>query len=94
MNKITKKIIKFRNSRGWKDSDSPENIAKAISIEAAELLANFQWNNQINDLDNIKDEVADILFLVLTLCHDLDFDVEKIIENKLIKISEKYPRKN
>ena len=38
-------IIKFRDDRDWRQFHSPENLAKSISIEAAELLENFQWTS-------------------------------------------------
>ncbi len=94
MDDLIKRIIDFRDSRKWNETDKPESIAKAISIEAAELLENFQWKSNVDDLTNVKDELADILFLVLTLIHDLNLDVKEIIENKLEKIAEKYPQKN
>lgn len=41
---IIEKIIKFRNDRNWKQFHTGENLAKALIIEAAELLEVFQWS--------------------------------------------------
>ena len=40
-----KEIIKFRDDRGWEHNDKPENLAKSIIIEAAELLENARVCN-------------------------------------------------
>ena len=92
MNQLIKKIIDFRNERGWQETDNYENIAKSIFIEAAELLENFQWNIEYN-LENVKDEIADILMYTIVLANDFNFDIEKIIEDKIAKNKVRYPKK-
>ena len=52
MEKLMDEIIKFRDDRNWKQFHSAENLAKSISIEAAELLENYQWGNFNVDLEN------------------------------------------
>ena len=98
MKKYEKHIKKYLKERDW-DNLRPADLAKSISIEAAELLEIFQWTNQsLEDvkkdkekLEIIKKELAD----VLTYCFDmsvlLEFDTEKILTDKLQKIKEKYP---
>lgn len=93
MDHIIKKIIKFRDERGWDETDTPENLTKSIVLEAAELLDNFQWGSQPKDIQNMKEELADILILSLALAHDMDFDVEEIIDEKLKVNTYKYPMK-
>lgn len=92
MNKIIKEIIDFRDERNWKENDRPENLAKSIVIEAAELLENFQWGEASTDQENVKEELADVLIYALAMAHDLGFDVEEIIREKLKKNSIKYPK--
>ena len=53
-------ILSFRNERDWKQFHTPENLAKSIVIESAELLENFQWGDSI-EIDKVSDELADIL---------------------------------
>ena len=45
MKELIEKVIKFRDDRNWKQFHTPENLSKSIVLEAAELLENFQWNN-------------------------------------------------
>ena len=40
------RIRKFIKDRDWGQFHSPSNLAKAISIEAAELLEEFLWDNE------------------------------------------------
>lgn len=91
MNKILEEIIEFRNKRGWKDHDTPQALAKSIIIEAAELLENYQWEDSEPDLENVKEELADVLIYALAMVSDLGLDPEKIIREKLIKNKIKYP---
>lgn len=93
MKKIIKEIIEFRDNRGWQENDKPENLAKSIIIEAAELLENYQWGPDHANLENVKEEVADVLIYSIALVHDLGFDLEEIIREKLIKNLVKYPLK-
>jgi dCTP diphosphatase len=37
-------LREFVEERDWAQFHSPENLAKSISIESAELLERFQWN--------------------------------------------------
>lgn len=88
---LTEKVLSFRNKRNWKQFHTPENLAKSISIEAAELLENFQWNSKDYDIENIKDELADIMNYVILFADCFDFDLEQIVLDKLKKNEEKYP---
>ena len=92
MDKIIKEIIEFRDERNWKENDRPENLAKSIVIEAAELLENFQWGEASLDFENVKEELADVLIYSLAMAHDLGYNVEEIIREKLVKNSIKYPK--
>lgn len=91
MKQILNEIIEFRDARDWKQTDTPSNLAKSIIIEAAELLENYQWSEDTEDLENVKEEIADILIYSLALVHDLGLDPEVIIREKLIKNAVKYP---
>jgi len=93
MEKITKAIIDFRDKRGWKETDTPESLAKSIVIEAAELLENFQWGKESFDKANVRDEIADVVLYSLALAYDLGLDIETIAFDKLKKNAQKYPLK-
>lgn len=47
MEELRKEIIKFQKELDWEKFHTPENLAKSISIEAAELLEHFQWNKNM-----------------------------------------------
>ncbi|MHB8066210.1 MAG: nucleotide pyrophosphohydrolase [Ruminiclostridium sp.] len=90
MDELIKKILIFRDQRNWKQFHTPENLAKSISIEAAELLENFQWDNDF-DREKVLEEMADVMIYSILMADTLDADIIKIMENKLEKNSTKYP---
>jgi NTP pyrophosphatase (non-canonical NTP hydrolase) len=95
MESLIKKIIEFRDARDWKQFHNAKDIALSLSLEASELLENFQWKSSeqaVNDnFDDIKDELADVLIYALTLANDLEINVKQAILEKMKKNAEKYP---
>ena len=83
-------LRKFVDERNWQQFHTPENLAKSISIESAELLELFQWSEP-SDIEDIKDELADVLTYCILLADKYDLDIEKIILEKLEKTKAKYP---
>ena len=64
------RISKFCEERDWDQFHTPKNLAMSICIEAAELLENFQWSNDHDQLgedskQKISDEVADVLIYTI-----------------------------
>ena len=55
------RIRKFTVDREWEQYHTPANLAKSISIEAAELLECFQWSDTDYDLEHVKEELADVM---------------------------------
>lgn len=90
MDELIKRIIKFRDDRDWSQFHTPENLAKSIIIEAAELLENFQWNAQYNE-DNVKDELADVMNYCVLLADQLGIDVIANMHRKIDANELKYP---
>jgi NTP pyrophosphatase (non-canonical NTP hydrolase) len=84
-------IIKFRDARNWKQFHTPANLAKSISIESAELLENFQWNDSEFDLHEVTEEIADIYIYLLLLSNSLKIDLENATKEKISKNEIKYP---
>ena len=84
------RIRKFTEDRDWDKFHSPANLAKSISIEANELLECYQWNDNAN-LDDVKEELADVMNYCLMIADQLDVDLEKILLDKIEKNKEKYP---
>jgi NTP pyrophosphatase (non-canonical NTP hydrolase) len=88
-------INEFRDARGWGPYHNPKDLAISLSIEAAELLEDFQWISSEEaiekNIENIKEEIADVFIYGLMLCSELDLDVETIIKEKIEKNGLKYP---
>lgn len=80
----------FMAERDWGQFHSPENLAKSISIEAAELLECYQWDGDA-DRDEVAGELADVLTYALLLADRLELDPEQIILDKLERTGRKYP---
>ena len=93
-------IRQYLEERGW-DQLRPGDLAKSISIEAAELLELFQWTNPSLEevkhdpekLEAIKRELADVLIYCLDMSVLLGFDTGDIVQKKLEKVRAKYPAK-
>lgn len=83
-------LREFVEEREWGQFHTPENLAKSVSIEAAELLENYQWGNPAN-LENVQDELADVLTYCLLLADKLGMDPNEIVLEKLAKTQQKYP---
>ena len=76
--------------REWGQFHSAENLAKSVSIEAAELLECFQWTPN-PDAERIQHELADVLTYCLLLADKLGLDPDQIVLEKLGETRRKYP---
>ena len=90
MEELMKEIDNFNKERDWDQFHSEDNLAKSISIEAGELLECFQWNNEY-DLEEVKEELADVFTYCIMLAEKLKVKPEEIIRKKLEKTKKKYP---
>ena len=88
---LIKRIDKFNKDREWDQFHSLSNLSKSISIEAAELLENFQWSDSNYNLDNVKEELADVMNYCLQMCIKLNLNPIDIINNKMDITEKKYP---
>lgn len=95
MKSIIEKINQFRDDRDWRKFHNEKDLAISISLEASELLELFQWKQSeevvSHSLDQIAEELADVLIYSFMLADNLQLDVNKIIEDKLISNNIKYP---
>ena len=85
------RIRKFTSDRDWEIFHSPENLAKSICIEAAELLECFQWNSTEYDLEHVKEELADVIVYCRNMLDTLGLDEDEIVNSKMEKNENKYP---
>ena len=91
-------LAAFAYAREWEQFHTPANLAKAISCEAGELLAQFLWNNDITwktchapVQEAISDEVADVFIYLLRFCDVMGIDLIASTKAKIAKNAEKYP---
>lgn len=98
LQKLTEDIVAFRDARDWKQFHNPKDCAISLSLEASELLEHFQWKNKKEiekyietNKSDIGEELADILYWVLLMSHDLNIDILNSLEKKIKKNEEKYP---
>ena len=87
---LMQRIDKFNKDRDWDQFHSPVNLAKSISIEANELLECYQWNDNAN-LDDVKEELADVMNYCLQMSMVLGLDPIGIMNKKMDKTEKKYP---
>ena len=91
--KLIERIRSFTKDRNWSQFHTGENLAKSIIIEAGELLELFQWDSNLKDLDDLKDELADVLIYSILLADKYNLNISDIINEKISKNEEKYPVK-
>lgn len=95
---LTKRIIAFRDARDWKQFHNPKDLSLSLVLEAAEVMEHFQWKSKEEMVKYVKEsrneigeELADVLYWVLLISHDLDIDVFEALEKKIKKNEDKYP---
>lgn len=100
INELTKKIVSFRDAREWKQFHNPKDVALSLLLEAAELLEHFQWKSKEEmekyvkvSKQEIGEELADVLYWVLLMSHDLNIDILDALAKKIRKNEIKYPIK-
>lgn len=92
MNKETvERIRNFTLDRDWDQFHSPANLAKSISIEANELLECFQWSDDNYDINEVKEELADVLVYCRNMLDKLGLDEDEIVNAKMAQNEAKYP---
>lgn len=91
LDNLNKQIKAFIDERDWNKFHSPVNLAKSISIEANELLECFQWDEEHYNLDDVKDELADVINYCIQMGQVLNLDIYDIVLDKLEKTKKKYP---
>lgn len=98
LDKIIKRITNFRDARDWKQFHNPKDVSLSLVLEAGEVMEHFQWKNKEEiekyiktNKDDIGEELADVLYWILLMGHDLDIDVFDALDKKIKKNEEKYP---
>lgn len=91
-------LRQFASMRDWDQFHSPKNLAAALSVEAAELLEQFQWLTEEQSraldparLEAVRQELADVLLYLVRLADKLDVDLVAAAQAKLALNALKYP---
>ncbi|GAA1422822.1 nucleotide pyrophosphohydrolase [Agrococcus citreus] len=80
----------FVAERDWAQFHTAANLAKSVSIEAAELLECFQWSDAADD-ERVREELADVLTYCLLLADRIGADPSELVLAKLEQTRGKYP---
>ncbi|WP_284528051.1 nucleotide pyrophosphohydrolase [Microbacterium sp. T2.11-28] len=88
--RVREALSGFVRERDWGQFHTPANLAKSISIEAAELLECFQWSDD-GDEARVREELADVVTYCTLLAERLGLDLDDIVLEKLAVTSAKYP---
>lgn len=85
---LTDKMNRFVEEKGWYRQDSsrpqtPKNLALSLSIEAAEVLELFQWQEHAPDPQLLASELADVTLYLLQLASVSDIELEDAVLQKL-----------
>jgi len=92
------RLARFRDEREWARFHTPGNLAKAISVEAAELLEHFLWVAGEAEVaavearrEEVEAELADVFIQCLNFAAATGVDVVEAASRKIDRNEEKYP---
>lgn len=92
------RVAAFAAARDWEPFHSPKNLAMALSVEAAELVEEFQWltEEQSRALDaerreRVRLELADVFIYLLRIADKLGVDLVAAANDKIVLNEKKYP---
>jgi len=95
---LQQRLAAFAAERDWEQFHSPKNLAMALSVEASELVEEFQWltEEQSQALDaerreRVRLELADVFIYLLRLADRLDVDLLRAVDDKIAQNEKKYP---
>jgi NTP pyrophosphatase (non-canonical NTP hydrolase) len=98
IDELIKRIITFRDDRDWKQFHNPKDLALSLSLEASEVVEHFQWKSKKEAEEYIKtyknligEELADVLYWVLLMSHDMGINILDTLDKKIDTNVEKYP---
>lgn len=96
---LAQRLAHFAQARQWGPYHSPKNLAAALSAEAGELLAHFQWLTEAQsrqlDADQheaVALEMADVLLYLVQLASVLGVDLLAAGHRKMRLNEVRFPR--
>ena len=98
LRELQERLAAFAAARDWEQFHSPKNLAMALSVEAAELVEEFQWltEEQSRRLDverqeRVRLELADVFIYLLRIADRLGVDLLVAANDKIALNERKYP---
>ena len=98
LQQLTLRLRDFVAEREWEQFHTSKNLAMAITGEAGELAAEFQWLSpdeckhlDPERLERVKQEAADVLLYLARLADVLGFDLMEAANQKIDINATKYP---
>ncbi len=87
---LTQAMHDFVRSKGWYDPNSSRqqtlrNLAISLSLEAAEVLEHFQWQDDLPEdkREQLASELADVALYLLQIASIGGIDLEQAVLDKL-----------
>ncbi len=91
-------VRQFVIERDWGQFHNPKDMAISLNLEASEVLEHFQWKNEQEIADHIKnhgqeigEELSDVLYWTLYLADRANIDLKQAFERKMQQNESKYP---
>ena len=98
LGQLTQRLREFTGVRDWRQFNCPKNLVMALTGEAGELAAEFQWLTleqseapEPERLVRIQAETADVLVYLVQLADRLGFDLIEAANAKIDRNEERYP---
>lgn len=98
LEELRRRLAEFSSARDWDQFHSPKNLAMALSVEASELVEEFQWLSEDQSralapdrYERVRLEAADVLIYLVRLADKLDIDLLRAADDKLALNERKYP---
>jgi NTP pyrophosphatase (non-canonical NTP hydrolase) len=97
---LRRRVAGFVAERDWERFHSPQNLTRAIAVEAGELMEPFLWltaeeaGAAMEDGGQraaVVDELADVLIYTLSLANALEIDVSGAVLAKLARNEDRFP---
>lgn len=95
---LTQQLRSFAEARDWDVFHTPKNLAMALTGEAGELAAEFQWLTEAESRsldpgrrERVAQEAADVLLYLVRLADKLDLDLLDAARRKIDLNAQRYP---
>lgn len=99
LEKISAAFREVAAAKQWQAYHTPKNLAAAVAVEAAELLAEFQWLSDAESVHLVQEsvirervaaEAVDVVMYLVELCRRLEIDLPEAVERKIALNNERF----